>query len=484
MERTKYKGHITVHEKALITQLATRMALASTLGTQQYGGERDIYQALGYKKSLTYEDYWVKYKRQDMAKAIIDRPAIITWSGKLSITEGEDTESEFGRVWDELNIELKLKSRLIRLDKLTGIGSYGVLLLGFDDVSTLTGFQNEVKSGSRKLLYVKPYGEGSAKIKKFEANPRSKRFGLPLIYTLKSNEEQGENLSPELSQELDVHYTRIVHVAGELLESEIYGVSKLEAVFNRLMDLEKLVGGDAEMFWRGARPGYSGKVDPDFMMTPETKKELKEQIDEYEHNLRRIFVNEGVSLEALAQQIADPKNHVDVQISMISAVTGIPKRILIGSERGELASGQDRSEWLSFVETRRTEYAEPIIIRPFIDRLIEYKVLPSPKDDKYIVRWEDLLSLTEKDRVEIGKSRSVALREYSSNPVASAMIPFKAFVEYFLGLSDIEISKIEKMQDDDIGEEQKAWQEMRDMMLIPQEPEIKKSDPTKQPEQN
>lgn len=481
MERTK---HTNTPATNLLVQLASRMALASSLGTQQYGGDRDIYQALGYKKQLIYNDFYVRYKRQDIAKAVIDRPAIITWSGKLTITEEENTESDFSKAWDTLNIDLKLKSRLIRLDKLSAIGAYGVLLLGFDDVTNVEGFKRPVSGGKRKLLYVKPYGQGSAKVKKLETDTRSERFGLPLIYSLESEQTDVENPDLKLDSVIEVHYTRVLHIASDLLESEVYGSSKLESVFNRLMDLEKLVGGDAEMFWRGARPGYSGKVDPDFMMTEDTKKELKEQIDEYENNLRRIFVNEGVSLEALAQQIADPKNHVDVQIAMISAITGIPKRILIGSERGELSSGQDRSEWLSFVETRRMEYAEPIIVRPFVDALIEYNVLPTPSNDKYVVRWEDLLSLTEKDRVEIGKSRSVALREYTANPVASAMMPFEAFIEYFLGLSDLDVMKIKKMQKSEIGEEQQAWQEMRDALAMPAPTDIKKSDPTQQPEQN
>ena len=112
----------------------------------------------------------------------------------------------------------------------------------------------------------------------------------------------------------------------------------LEAIFNRMEDIEKLVGGDAEMFWKGARPGFQGMVDKDFEFDDALKEDLMNQVFEYENDLKRILINKGVDLKLLAQQISDPANHMDVQLICVSAVTGIPKRMLSGSERGELAS--------------------------------------------------------------------------------------------------------------------------------------------------
>ena len=227
-----------------------------------------------------------------------------------------------------------------------------------------------------------------------------------------------------------------------------------DALFQRLMDLEKLVGGDAEMFWRGARPGYQGVVDKDYQMTDTTKTDLQDQIDEFEHNLRRILVNEGVTLKELSQQLSDPEHHVDIQLQMISAVTGIPKRILTGSERGELASTQDTSEWKEYVQGRRDEHAEPHIVRPFVDRLIKLKILPAPAED-YRVKWVDPYSQSEKARVEVGKARAAAIREYSAyGPMALELMPPKAALHYLLGLEDEDITLIEAMQEEAMREDQ------------------------------
>jgi hypothetical protein len=227
------------------------------------------------------------------------------------------------------------------------------------------------------------------------------------------------------------------------------------------MDLEKLTGGSAEMFWRGARPGYQGKIDPEYMLSDDEKEGLRVKIDEYEHNLRRIIVQSGMDLQALSQQVVDPNNHVDIQIQMISAVTGIPKRILTGSERGELASTQDRESWFSFIGGCR-EDKETSIVRPFVDRCIEYGVLPNAVDD-YSIQWAPLFEESDKDKAEVGRIRATALKEYASNPAAEMIIPSEAFYRYFLGLDNEQIELIQEMQEQAIMEEQQQIEEQEEI---------------------
>ena len=432
----------------LASEIVGRANLAASLGIQ-YGGDRDLYRALGYKTELTFTDFASRYSRQDIAKAVIDRPVKVTWQGPLLLVESNEPEdTEFEKAWKNLDKTLGIKSRFARVDRLAGIGRYGILLLGLDDAKIQADFSKEVKAGTRKLLYVKPFGENSAKIKTWITDAKDPRYGKPLLYTIEVSD-----MASRMSSTVDVHWSRIIHVVDQPLESEVYGTPVLESIFNRLYDLEKLVGGDAEMFWRGARPGYAGTLAPEYQMTETTKSDLKDQIDEYENNLRRILVNEGVELKALAQQIADPANHVDVQIQMISAVTGIPKRILTGSERGELASTQDTSEWREYVQGRRDDHAEPDIVRPFIDRCIELGILPSPGEE-YTVRWVDLYSQSEKAKVEIGKGRANAIREYTTNPIAQAVLPPKAFMEFCMGFDQEQITLINQMRDAEITEEE------------------------------
>jgi uncharacterized protein len=443
-------ANISPTSLAVMSTLLNRIALGSKVGTQSYGGDRNIYAALGYPESLTFDNFLGRYFRQDMAKAIIDRPVKASWKGDITVLENTKTKkTKFEKQWNELYTKLKLKSIFVRADKLTGLGRYSVLLLGLNDVTSNVGFRNKVRKGS-KLVYVKPFSEESATIEELENDQRNKRYGLPKYYKIRLKNEKLSSSSTRgktkmaatFDDSIIVHYSRVIHITEDILEDEIYGLPSLEVVFNRLLDLEKLVGGDAEMFWRGARPGYTGSVKPDYEMTPEMLADLQDQIKEFEHNLKRVLVNEGIDYKSLEQQIADPSAHVDVQVQMISAVKGIPKRILIGSERGELSSAQDKQEWDSYVASRREEVNEPCILRPFIDHMIEYKIIEAPKNNDYIIIWDKLFSLSDKEKVDLGKNRAVALKEYSTNPAAQYMIPYDMFLKFLLGLDDNQISTI------------------------------------------
>lgn len=420
--------------RVFTSALIGRAIFAARLG-QQYGGDRDIYNALGYKIDIEYRDYAARYLRQDMAKAIINRPVKDTWRGEVNIIESDDDEeTKLEKQWKELDKKLKLKSAFVRLDKLAGLGKYAILLLGFADVKKKEDWQKPITT-AKELLYVKPVAEGSISISRYDEEPSSKRYGLPETYSIELRKAGNK------TESVKIHHSRVLHVVDEMLEDEVIGVPRLEAVFNRLMDLEKLVGGDAEMFWRGARPGYSGSIKEGFKLNKAEKDALREQFDKYEHELTRFITAQGLDIKSLAQQIADPSGHVEVQIQMISAVTGIPKRILMGSERGELASSQDRDEWLSFIQTRREEYAEPRIIRPFVDKCIELGILAKPSDD-YSVEWPDLFALSEKQRTEIGKARAEAIAKYASSAMSEQIMPPEAFLEKCLGLTEDEVEMI------------------------------------------
>ena len=61
-----------------------------------------------------------------------------------------------------------------------------------------------------------------------------------------------------------------------------------------------------------------------------------------------------------------------------------------------------------------------------------------------------MFAVSEKDRVEIGKARALALREYFTSPLASEVVTPKAFLEYFLGLTRDQIDTIVEMTDLDL----------------------------------
>lgn len=435
--------------------LATRLASLERLG-YQYSGDRDIYQVLGYKKNLEFSDYFAQYQRQDIAKAIINRPINATWRGDINILESnEEDETPLEKIWKQLEHDLHIKSILSRFDKLSHIGRYGVLLFGFDDIKSLGDFVLPVK-GKRKLLYLKAFAEVNAEIAEWETSPNEPRYGKPKFYSLmSSNKEDGIT---DVGQSVKVHYSRVLHIAPNLLDSDVFGDPELKDVFNRLVDIEKLVGGSAEMFWRGARPGYHGKINPEFQLTQDVQDGLKDQLDEYEHNLRRIIIGQGIDeFKELSMQVADPGPHIDTQLKMISAVKGIPLRILTGSERGELASSQDRDSWFDKITERREEFAEPVILRPFIDKLQEHGILPFATEETFDIEWTDLWATSDKEKADVGHIRAMSLKEYSMSN--QDIVSPEAFFRYFLGFSDEDAELIEEMSKEQMAMEQEDFDE-------------------------
>jgi len=442
----------------VLSAIVSRALLAAKMGTQ-YDGDRDLYQALGYPTTITYAASLSKYLRQAIAKAVIDRPVDDSWQGGCLIQEDTGKETELSKAWASLikNHNLGLFSTLTKLDKFAGIGTYGTMLLGFDDVSCSEDFRNPVEmASSRKLLYCNALGEDCAVIASYDTDPLSERYGLPTMYDVRTSSGEERN-----NTSISVHHTRMFHIAGDSLGNRVRGRSRLEPVWNNLMDLEKVVGGSGEMFWRGARPGYSGKIDDEYSMSEPDREDFKDQLDEYEHNLRRFLITKGVEISSLSQQLADPKSYVDVQIEMISAETGIPKRILTGSEVGELASSQDASNWNGRLSNRRTHYIEPVILRPFIEMLMVCGVLPATKVQikDFAIVWQSLDEKSDKDKAEVGEIRARSLKDYAGNPLGESIVPPEAFYRFFLGFNDDEIKVITSLQEAYVADEERDIQD-------------------------
>jgi len=437
----------------LLSAILSRSQLAASLG-YSYGTDRDIYQALGYDTTITWLQYCAQYERQGFARAVIDRPVAATWGRGFQIVEaGDDEDTPLELAWRDLEKDLGLTSMFARLDRLTGLGTFGVLLLGLSDVSNPQQFRNPVTGTRHRLNYVRPFSgmasEGDAQVLTWVTDPSDPRYGQPELYSIAFR-----NLSTGDQQILQVHHSRVIHVADGLGSSEVEGTPRLQPVWNNLKNLEKIVGGSAEMYWRGARPGYSLEADKEFDIPAGLLDSLQTQFDEFEHNLRRILALRGMKVNSLAPQVASPADSVDVQVQEICAVTGIPKRILTGSERGELASSQDRENQADYVEDRQLNFAEVRVIRATVDRLITYGILPPAKTrEGYGVRWPSLREIGPKEKADIGNTRATAIKNYASCLGVEAVVPQQSFLRLCLGLTDEEVLLVEEEKAAALAEE-------------------------------
>jgi hypothetical protein len=361
-----------------------------------FGGSRDLYSALGYTRDLTARDYRDRYRRGGIAARVVEALPKATWRGGAELVEDQDPtiDTAFEDAWNALNRRLNAWSAFRRVDVLAGLGRYAILLIGAPGKLD-TPLPKRLVSDD--IVYLQPYSEEDAAIMRVDDDPSSARFGYPTAYQISRRASLSSTLTSMAT--LNVHYTRVLHVADDVLDERIAGNPRLERVWNYLDDLEKIVGGGSESFWRRAHQGVIFNLDKDLEITAEEAKKIEEAADELVHDVRRTMAVRGMETTMLGSDVANFANQVDAIITLIAGASGTPKRILVGSERGELSSTQDRENWEQLVRDRRTDFAGPSVVFPFVDLMIERGALPTP--EQYSIRWPEIEALTAPEQADI-----------------------------------------------------------------------------------
>ena len=361
----------------------------------QADGKRDLYGVYGWHQTPDHRHFLAKYFRQDIAKRVVEQPVFALWSDPPMVTG----DPAFQEGWQNLLAVNPVFFALQKLDILAGLGRYAVMVVGFDDGADLK--VPITNTPGRKVIYMQPYAEGSVEIVDYEQNPANKRFGLPVMYKISPGRFEDTLKSATLAKgttTFECHYSRVLHAAEGALESPVFGRSRLEPVYNVLDDIMKVAGGSAETFWLNANRGLHIDVDKDTELDKDDADALSDEVEEYANELRRVIRTRGVKVNVLGSDVADPRGVFDVLLSLLASATGIPKRLLAGSEAGQLASQQDRANWAQRMDERITNYGAPIILIPFIRMMIDTGVLPVPSMMQ--IEWPDAFKMNPLERAQ------------------------------------------------------------------------------------
>lgn len=476
--KTKASLAINKQKEALESKFNEFHAL-STLARQntfaqfgmQYKGDRDLNEALGWEDEPVFRTYAEQYRRGGIAKTIVNIKPEDTWRGDITVTAlqgGESDESKaeakaFETKWLDIWRKLRMKEYFLRADKMAGIGQYSVMRLGFkepgQDTVKSTADQADTKIARREMLrkpvtaaseliFVSVFSQLNAELVNIFDLDTDARFGHVEEYQLteanelvkdingKTGTARGVNVKAGVS--VNIHADRIIHIAENLLEDEVLGTPRLECVLNHLYDLQKVSGGSAEMYWRGAFPGYNFELDPEAELSSTDLTDMAEQIDDMIMGLKRYIKTQGVEAKSLAPQVADPEKQVDIQISQIAGATRIPRRKLLGNEAGDLASTQDEQNWDTVIQGRRENDCERWV-RDWTNRLMKYEILP--KVENYAVNWPSLVSENEQIQSETALNRTKAITEYVQKG-GNSLVPEEEFLTDIMGFDKEKVDKL------------------------------------------
>lgn len=426
----------------------TQAILRSVLVMNQYlwdrvrsgwrGGDprRSIEQECGHPEiTWTAQEYQAHYDTSDIAAKVVECWPRLCWQANPTVYEAEATKattpfevvldavgrglSGFDSLYKEEQGSL-IQSYWEQADILQGIGRYAVMLLGFDDGAELDEpvEDAEYAEGSRKLLYVRVFPEAYAPILESDTDPASERYRQPVFYSLTMD---GSETAAK------VHWSRVVHVS----EGDVYHDPRMQQVIPRILDVKKLLGGSAEMFWKAGTPMYTLEIPPQLaglvdQPTASQEQEVKDAFERMMMGLQRETLLKWLTAKQHAPGVSDPSPQLKAQYDAIAMRLDISNRVFMGSERGELASSQDAKKDNKSAMRRQAKVLTPRLIVPFVTRLISAGVLPRPEQVR--VFWPPMDQLGEQEKAAKALTLSQALAAWKASGEALPLLEYLTMV--------------------------------------------------------
>jgi hypothetical protein len=412
-------------------------------------GDRDVDKECGYPKNIGISDYVTMYRRQDIAQRVVTLEPDESWSEYPDVYEtDEGRETAFEKAVSRFVVKTSLYEYLFKADVVAGIGQYGLLFIGLDDATDFEkpapGFDDNGPldtPGDAKVLYYRVFDQSSARIAEYERERTNPRYGHPKLYELDFQDTIDSTLDTNatpVTETIKVHWSRVIHIAETLLTtSEVFGLPRMEPVYNRLFDVRKINAAAGEAYYKGGFPGYAFEVDPqNGELSPEDRESIKAEIYKYENGLSRYFAGVGVQVKPLAPTLVSPQPFIDNALRMIAAAKGYPITKLVGNYGGNQTNAEDEKAWAKKIAKRREMFVTPRIIRSTIDRIQQYGAIPPTKmkdgePRPYIVKWKPLAEMTEAEKAEIGLKRTEALARYSTAG-SEAAVPLMEWLTKFM----------------------------------------------------
>lgn len=445
--------------RAQMEQLALNTAKSrSKYWAQLVDPRRNYNDVFGYPDEINDNDYWNMYDRLGLAKRIVEVYPDESWKVNPTVKEvdSEEDETEFEKALTELGSSLgtidpneenyfktddetnPIWGILRQLDIDSGIGESGLLLFGLDDKD---GLEQPVKESGNQLLFLNTFHSTQFNVATTQDDKSKPRYKKPELY----------NINSSSGEQMKVHWTRVIEVA------QPKRCPRLRPVFNDCQDAIKVYGAGAETYWQGALNILSmeSTFDPgDYKIDTDSLKDMMEQV---RNGMQREVFLEGLKANRVAPTVVSPAPQIEAILNHICITLGVPKRIFLGSERGELASSQDSKAWNQRLTGRRNRYITPKLVMPFINRCIKLGILPVPSD-KLVTRWDEEADLEPKEKAEVNKVKVQTLVGYAESPDAQGVISEKDFLVKYMDETPESakelLDNVEEVEPEEVEEEE------------------------------
>ncbi|ANJ89326.1 TPA: DUF1073 domain-containing protein [Pasteurella multocida] len=434
-----------------------------------------LYSEFGYPKKLSFSHFFEAYQRMSAGGAAIDRLLDKCWSDMPIVIDGEKSDEDKESSEWELSATKLIKryfKQLKEADRRNLVGHYSALILQVRDGKAWDEPVDDLSLKSLKdkgIVKLIPVWEIQLKVIEWDTDEKSENYGDPLYFQF---DEAGTSFGKNQNRSIKIHHSRVIVLNEGSDDSDpSSGVPLLRLGYNNLLDIEKVAGGSAEGFLKNASRQLGVKLTKETdlaTLISEAKSRgydgladaMNAQISKLNSGTDSALVMQEGDVSVLSVAPADPMPTWTVSANLFASSVRMPFTILFGQQTGRLASDEDKNDWASRCNERRNTFLTDLILK-FINRLIKFGVLDSPKNEEVTVTWSDLLAPSEKEKILNAKELSSVAESSVRAFGISAINPneIRAIMELEpLDENDLEPPEIDKKGDPLVDEKEKDKQ--------------------------
>ena len=370
------------------------------------------WQQYGYPINVTFADMLQAYERGGPAHGAVHRLLDKCWQDLPRIkspTSDEETpwEKRTAAVLRSVNAWSKLRD----LDRRNMVGRYSALIYRIADGKSL----REPLDRASRLVDLVPLYEDQLRVTMWDSDTTSASYGQPLMYQYQSRRVQTGDNQGQPIEWADVHPSRVQILAEGSVGDMFDGVPMLRAGFNSLVDLEKISGGSGESFLKNSARTLVFQYDRDTAVQAigengervSVRQAHEEQASRLNRNQDSSIVMQGGTAQTLQTSTHDPEPSFEVAANLFAASVRIPFVILFGQQTGRLASDEDKADFAARASSRQANELSPML-EQFIRRMQAAGIIEA---GEFEVEWPDVAAPSEREKVELLKSYTTAMRE-------------------------------------------------------------------------
>ena len=385
---------------------SVRGQLGQILSGSNYTGDtlHQIDVDFGYPDELDFQKLWNMYRRFGIAKNVVQSLPDICWIDAPTVEGSAQFNNELQLIIDNLNLWQRMKGA----DTRQRVGRYaGIFMRVRDGLSPELPLKSKLP-GVGALVQMIPLYESQLVVNETIDDITDDNYGMPKMYQFNSS-AVGSRTTGKNS--FNIHPSRVVIFAEGSDNGDIYGISSLEAPYNSLMDLRKIIGAGGEGFYKNAAKDVVFELK-DASTAKQNSALLEKFNDNYDdwarNRARRALWTPGLEAKILESRLDPPKDFFMNALYDVSASSQTPASVLIGNQTGKLAGDQDGEQYLTMAQSRRENFLTESI-GSILDWLINNGILPS---SNYEIQWSDLRENSDADKLDLSKkmAETVALQ--------------------------------------------------------------------------